>query len=166
MSYLFGVPTLLLLAVLQSTVFSQIGFLEGRPDLILTGLIAWSLAGRANEAMVFALLGGIFLDLLSGGPFGATAIIYVIALYFISLLEGQFWKDHFLLPPAVTLLTSLLVYAYNLSILFLIGRQVSLNYALPRVIFPGTFLNLLLALPAFHLMSSLQRRWFPSEVEI
>lgn len=166
MSYLLGVPTLLLLAVLQSTVFSQIGFLEGRPDLILIGLIAWSLAGRANEAMIFALIGGIFLDLLSGAPFGATSIIYVLSLYMISLLEGQFWKDHFLLPPAITLLTSLLVYAYNIGILFLIGRQVPLEYALTRVIFPGTFLNLLLALPTFHLMSNLQQRWFPSEVEI
>ncbi|MBN2556060.1 MAG: rod shape-determining protein MreD [Anaerolineales bacterium] len=166
MSYIIGVPTLLLLAVLQSTVFSQIGFLDGQPDLILVILIAWSLAGRADEAMVFALIGGVFLDLLSGTPFGATSIIYVAALYMISLVEGKFWKGHFLLPPAITLFTSLVIYAYSLGVLFLIGHQVDLSYALARVILPGTFINLLLALPAYHLMSNFQERYFPSEVDI
>jgi len=166
LSYLIGIPLLAVLAVLQSSIVSQIGLLEGHLDLILVTTIAWSLAGRANDAMILGLIGGLILDLLSGMPFGSTAIVYVGVLYLVSLLEGQLWGGHMLLPPAIALFASLVVYAYELGVLYIMGRQVPLSYAIPRVILPSALLNLLFALPVYHLMSSLLNRLYPAEVQI
>jgi len=166
LGYLLGIPLMILLAVLQSSVVSEITLLEGQLDLILVTTVAWSLAGRSKDAMVLGLIGGLLLDLLSGMPFGSTAIIYVGVLFLTSLLEGQFWGGHLLLPPAITLLASLLVYSYQLGMLYILGRQVSLAYALPRVVLPSTLLNILFALPVYHLLTSLFHRLFPAEVQI
>ena len=166
MAYLVGIPLLALLAILQSTVFSHLQLLDGRPDLVLLAVGSWGLVGRGREAMVWGLIGGLFLDLLSGIPFGTSAIALVLVAYIASLLEGRFWEAHLLMPMGVTLLGSLVFYALSLAGLLLSGHPIDLPTALMRVILPSTFLNLILALPASQLAVGLRRSLFPPEVTI
>lgn len=166
MAYVVGVPFLALLAILQSTVFSHLQLLDGRFDLVLLAVGSWGLVGRGREAMVWGLVGGLFLDLLSGIPFGTSAIALVLVAYIASLLEGRFWEAHLLMPLGVTLMGSLIFHAISLAGLLLGGHPIDLATALVRVILPSTFLNLILALPAAQLAVGLQRSLFPPEVTI
>jgi rod shape-determining protein MreD len=166
MAYLIGVPLLSLLAILQSTAISQIRLLDGRPDLMLLAIVAWGLTGRSLEAMILAAIGGIFLDLLSGLPFGFYAIALTIVAFLVSLMEGRFWEAHILMPLGVMLLTSLIYHLLGLLMLPLSGRGISLPFALLRVVLPSTFINLALILPTLQLASGLRDRIFPEEVEI
>ena len=54
-----GLPILAALAVLQSTVLAQFTLLDGRADLILVVVLCWAMAGRGQDAMVWALIGGL-----------------------------------------------------------------------------------------------------------
>ncbi len=166
MIYAVGVPLLALLAVLQSSVVSYLRFLDGRPDLILLAVVAWGLTGRAREAMVWGLTGGIFLDLLSGMPVGTTGLTLTLIAYLVSFLEGRFWEAHLLMPLAVTLVASLLYHFSGLGAYALSGSGIDLSMAIARVIMPSTFLNLLLALPITQLARSVHQSLFPPEVAI
>ena len=166
MAYLIGVPLLALLAMIQSAILSHLRFLDGRPDLVLLAVVGWTLTGRAHEAMIWGLIGGLFLDLFSGLPFGATAIALVIISYLVSLTEGRFWEAHLLMPLGAMLGASLLFYLFSLVTLFLSGQSVPVVTVLSRVILPGTFLNVLLAIPAAQLAGGLRQSLFPPEVKI
>ena len=166
MTYAIGVPVLALLAVLQSTVLSHMRLLDGRPDLILIAVVAWGLTGRARETMLWGLIGGIFLDLFSGLPVGASALVLIGIAYLVSFLEGRFWEANFLLPLVFMLIASLIYHFYGFGVIVLSGRGFDLDMALTRIILPSTFLNLLVALPVAQLAKSIYLRFFPPEVRI
>ena len=166
MAYLIGVPLLALLSVIQSTILSHLQLFEGRPDLVLLAVVGWSLAGRTEESMVWGMIGGLFLDLLSGLPFGSSAIGLILVAFLVSLSEGRFWEAHLLMPLSATLVASLTFHILGMGAVLLTGRTLDPSLALTRVILPSTFLNLVLALPTAQLAGGLRDRLFPPEVEI
>jgi rod shape-determining protein MreD len=166
MGLLIGLPLLALLAVLQSTLLRHLQLLDGRPDLVLLAVVAWSLTGRTEEAMIWGFFGGLFMDLLSGIPFGSSAMALVLVAALASLLEGRFWEAHLLMPLGVMLAASVLYHALALGTILLMGRSIDFNSAALRVILPSAFLNLVLALPATQLAVGLKQRLFPEKVAI
>ncbi len=166
MAYILGIPLLILLAIFQSTLLGTFQFLDGRPDLILLAVIGWGLAGGSEEAMVWGLVGGIFLDMLSGVPIGTTSIILILIGTLVSLFEGRIWEANFLMPLGTTLAGSLLFHILSLGVILLMGREIDWTYAFTRVILPSTFINLLLALPVAQALKGLRSRLYPPEVEI
>jgi rod shape-determining protein MreD len=166
MAYLVGLPLLGLLAILQSAVLSHVGLLDGRPDLVLLAVVGWSLTGRWREAMIWGFAGGFLLDLLSGIPFGTSAVALVVVASVASLLEGRFWEANLLIPLGVMLFASLAYHGILLGVLVLAGRPIDLGMAAGRVILPSTFLNLVFAIPAAQVVASLARSLFPPEVAI
>ena len=164
MAIIVGIPLLAILAILQSTILSQLRLLDGRPDLVLLALVGWGMTGRWRESMIWGFIGGLFLDLLSGMPFGATAVLLVLVGAMVSFWFGRFWEAHFLLPLGVTLAASLLLHGLSLAALVLIGHEIDPLTAVARVVLPSTFLNLLLAIPASELASSLSQALFPPQV--
>jgi rod shape-determining protein MreD len=159
-------PLLAILAVIQSTLLSHLRLLDGRPDLVLLAVLAWALAGRVEEAMVWGLAGGLFLDLLSGVPFGTSAIALVLIAFLLSLTEGRLWGAHPLMPLAAALVASAVYYSLMLGALLLAGQPIDLASAGSRVILPSTFLNLVLAIPAVQLAGGLRQALYPPEVKI
>jgi rod shape-determining protein MreD len=166
MAYIVGIPLLMFLAILQSSVLSYIGLLEGRPDLILLAIVAWAVTGRSDEAMVLGLIGGLMLDLLSGIPLGVSSLMLVLIAYLVSLFEVRFWEAHLLMPLAVTLIASFLYHFMTLGIIWLMGRAVDIPAMLRLVILPSSFLNIVLALPAAQGAQALRDSLFPPEVSI
>jgi rod shape-determining protein MreD len=165
-AYLIGLPLLALLAVLQSTMFANFGFYDGRPDLVLLAVAGWALAGEGQQAMVWGFFGGIFLDVLSALPLGTSSIALILVAYLVSLYARRIWEVNLLMPLGVTLIASLLFHSALLIALLLLGRQVELPYAYIRVILPSTFINLLLTLPISQGLAALQRRLYPPEVDV
>ena len=166
MAYLIGVPLLALLAVLQSSVLAWTLLLDGRPDLILLAVVSWSLTGRSTEAMVWGLIGGVFLDLFTGLPFGLSAITLILIAYVISSLLDRFWEGHVLTPLGAILAASLVFHLSQLAAIFITGRPIDFFLSLQRVVLPSTFLNLALTLPAKSLADGLNERLNPPEVTI
>lgn len=166
MAYLIGVPLLALLAMLQSSMFADFGFYDGRPDLVLLAVAGWALAGEGQQAMVWGLIGGVFLDMLSALPMGTSSIALILVAYLVSLYARRIWEVNLLMPLGVTLIASLFFHSFMLIALLLLGRTVQLDYAYARVILPSTFINLLFTLPVSQALAGLQRRLYPPEVEV
>lgn len=159
-----GVFLLGLLAALQSTLLGHFRLLDGRPDAVLLAVVGWSQIAGPRLAMTWGLAGGLFLDLLSGHPFGTSTLVLTLIAYLTSTAASRFWTAHPLMPLATVLTASALFYGAEIAALLLAGRALDLTNALLRVALPGAFLNLLLALPASQLAESLHRRLFPPQV--
>lgn len=155
-----------ILAVLQSSLLSRLTFLEGTPSLILLACVSWALVGRASEAMILAFIGGLFLDLLTAGPFGASSIALVAAVYLASLTEGRFWEGHLLAPLGVVAAASMVYYGITTAGVWIAGHALSPELAMAQVVMPSTFLNVLLALPSFQVAGRLQETAFPPAVRM
>lgn len=166
MGYLLGLPFVTLLAILQSTVLGTFRLLDGAPDLVLLAVVGWAQTGRTREALVFALWGGLSLDLLSGAPFGMTAIGLIVVAFLVSLLEGRFWEANFLLPLGVMVAATVIYHANFLLAAAVTGRPVDLDLAISRVFLPSAILDVLLALPAAQLALRIHETLFPPRVKV
>ena len=166
MAYALGIPLMVVLAILQSAVFSHVRLIAGQADLVLLAVVAWGLTGRWREAMVLGLVGGACLDLLSALPLGISSLALVLIAFIVSVTEGRLWGAHLLTPLGVVLAASLAFSVFTLVGSLIAGAAVDLPGAASRIILPGLFLNLLLAIPAAQLASAVRRLLFPPQIEI
>ena len=148
MTWWIAVPSMALAALLQTTIFRQILLLDGSPDLLLVAVICWSLL-RPEEGMAWALIAGTFSDLFTGGPFGLTAVAYLVACLAVGYLHGHL-RTHS--PPAVmaiTLFGTVLEHLAMIALLALFGQRLEIGYATPYITLPAAFLNTLCAVPVY-----------------
>lgn len=112
---------------------------------MLLVVLAWTVVRNANEGLVWGFVGGLFVDLLSGGPLGATSL----ALLAMAFLAGQPWGQGLGSPVVRLLLLALVgVVVYHLVLLIalaLTGHTVAWGFSLLRVAGPSALLNMVLA---------------------
>ena len=166
MTYLVGFPLLVLAAVLQSTVLARFHLLAGTIDLVLLLTLNWTMIGEWQGGAIWGFIGGLCLDLLSGGPLGANAVGLVLMAYFASLTEGRFWRSHVLLPLATSLLGTVGFHAVYLTTLAATGHAVNWSVSLSRVTLPAALLNTACTLPIYHALRWLHALVFPAPVTI
>lgn len=143
---------------MQSTVIPHLAIGWVKPDLMLLVVISWSILRGTREGIVWGLVGGIALDLLSGAPFG----VFALAMALVSLLTGLGEINVFRTNVALPLATiSLATIAYNLVSLFLLqasGWPIDWGDSLLRIILPTTILNALLMPLVYRSLRWLHRR--------
>jgi rod shape-determining protein MreD len=165
-AFLLSIPLLILAAIAQSTVLYQVRFLNGHLDLILTIVVAWSLVQRTNQGPVWALVGGIATDTLSGGPPGATTLSLAAVAFVIALTEGRFYRANWPVALIASVLGTLIYHLLYLAILAANGYPVNFAEALATVTFPSAILNVLLMLPVYQTTKWLAVRVAPPKVEL
>jgi rod shape-determining protein MreD len=160
MIWWLAVPSLGVLAVLQSSVLRQLTFLEGGLDLLLLVVICWSLL-RPEEGLVWALLAGLFADLFSGGPFGTTSLAYLATASLVGLLHGRFRTDHPVIVMVTALFATAAAYIVTMLILLFFGHAMAFGYYLIYIILPTAFLNTLFAAPVYLSLRRLHHATLP-----
>ena len=153
-----GLPLLTAIALVQSVLLSRVDLLGARPDLMFLVVLTWAVARGVDEGLVWGFIGGLLIDLRSGGPLGATAL----ALVGVTFLAGQSWGRE-IGSPRVRLLVLALVggLAYHLILLIVLawtGHAVDWSHALLYVALPSVALNVVLTPFVWQPMASLSRR--------
>ncbi len=137
------VPFLLAVALFQATVLPELTVLGVKPELMLLSVLAWSLRGP-EEGLVWAFLGGLMLDVLSGGPFGASTLALLAVSFFSGLIEPSVARTSFLLPLGAALAGTLIYQSLFLLIVQLTRGAVPWADSLLRVTLPSLAINALL----------------------
>ena len=149
MSLYYGIPILLIAAVVQSAWLEGVQIMGGRPDLVLLLVVTWSVIRGAREGVVWGFVGGICCDLLSGGSFG----LWTLSLTIVGFLTGQPWI-HALGPTVMRLalmsaLGTGLGHFVLLASMILLGYVVDFGRGFQTVALPAAVLNFLLSPFAF-----------------
>lgn len=166
MTYLIGLPLLAAAAVVQATVLARFPLAGGTMNLVLLLTLSWTLIGEWQGGAIWGMIGGLCLDLLSGGPFGANAIGLLLVAYLASLTEGRFWRSHVLLPLATVLLGTGLYHLVYLVTLAATGHTVLWLVSLSQVTLPAILLNTVFMLPVYHGLRWLHLIAYPTPVKI
>jgi rod shape-determining protein MreD len=160
------VTTLLLSAIviIQTTAMPHLTILGVKPDLVLLVVISWSLLRGSKEGVIWALVGGIGLDLLSGAPFGTSAVALLVLSLLAGMGELSVFRTHIALPLIATLLATLAYDLFFLLLLHMRGCSIAWADSLIKVVLPSTLLNVLLSPLVYKALYWLHRKTGPEEM--
>ena len=153
-----GLAVLLGLALVQSSLGSFLAVFGVHPDLVLVAVVSWTLLRGPREGWLWAVLGGICLDLLSSGPFGAISIALIVTSLLAGLGYGRVFGGYLVIPLALTFPLSLAFYLVYALLLSLLNQPVVWLSALAHVILPASLLNMAAMLLLFPGLRLLHRR--------
>jgi rod shape-determining protein MreD len=111
-----------------------------------------------RAALPLALGGGLLLDLLSGGPFGAATISLVVSSLVTGLEQLNLFRDSLWLPLLAGILATVLYNGAYLTMLTVLGHTVQWLPTVQQVVLPEMALNVAVMYPVFWGMRWLHRR--------
>lgn len=161
MNLYFVVPFLTLLAVFQATAAPQIRIAGGSVNLLLLCVMSWEQIEARGEGYIWAFIGGLAVDLISGGPFGASVLSLLAAAFIANTLGGGLFRDRVLLPLVTAVAGT---FAYNgvyLLIMGVFGIPIDMMTAITQVILPSALINMLVSPIVARLLLALHRRVTP-----
>lgn len=120
-------------------------------------VLTWSLLRPFDEAIVWALGGGIILDLLTTTPFGFFTLSLVITAAAANFWQGRFSDRALILPILLALPYSILFNLCGLIFLRLMGDMIDWQNVLAKIIFPVALLDVGVMLFIFPLLARYNR---------
>lgn len=106
--YIFiNILLILLASILQISFMPSLSLWHSFPNLILIFTVILIFNGRNREALYWAAIGGIILDLFSPSRFGIYLISLLVIYFVISYLVKRFFSDpNFLIAVGLFLISS------------------------------------------------------------
>lgn len=166
-------PILIVAAILQASLIPQLGLAGGGPNLVYVLVLAWSLNAPLEQALIWALVGGLSLDLLSAAPLGTSALGLVLQTFILSSLGTQLFQLGILLLVFMSVFGTLVYEIFRMllvDLFWLVGylpatAPLSLDFrtALTSTVAPTMLYNFILILPTYILLRLIQRRLRPVE---
>lgn len=155
------IPLVTAFALLQDVLLSRVSLLGARPDLLFLAVVCWALLRGSAEGVVWGFIGGLVLDLFSGGPMGGLTVAYTV----VAFLAGRQWGrelgsaslQSFLLGLGLCFLFHLLI----LAVLSWAGHPVAWAEGLAQIGAPSAILNGALAPFVYWALRWLDRRTRP-----
>jgi rod shape-determining protein MreD len=142
-------------AVLDATFMKVLQFWGGAPNLTLMIIVSWAMLTDLEEALPWAVMGGIMRDLLSVAPTGSSALAFVLIVVIIdTTLPKLSWRNIFFPPISVFIAT----YIYDnilYVLLTLAGYTRPFYFGQLYVSLPGAVGNTLLILFVYRTIGSI-----------
>lgn len=106
----YAMPVMLVVAsLLQSTATNRIEIRGVKPDLVLLLVVIGTLIYGSSSGLLWAFVGGLALDLFSGGPLGSSSLALMAAALVAGI--GHHTLSRFnILVPLVAIVAATLVY--------------------------------------------------------
>jgi len=163
MPVILSIPTLGLIAILQSAVVSRLPLNHGTADLVLVVLVAIALQKNVSTSWQWSIVGGLFMDFLSGLPFGIFTGSYLLATGLALIIRERIWRFSFLMQLLVVFFGTIFSHALSFLVLFLQGSEISLGTVLQVVTLPSVILNFMISLPIFILTQDVLEQINPQD---
>jgi rod shape-determining protein MreD len=155
-------PYLLLLA-LGLAALAQVSLLPATkifgvwPDLTLVVVVAWTLLRGARSALVWAVVAGAWLDLVSSGPLGMYSIGLVVAVLIAGLGGRTVLRSHLLLALGMVAAATVAQDAIQYFLLAFTGASIHFADALLRLALPEVVYNMIAMLLVYPLLAWVNR---------
>ncbi len=155
------IPVFALLAAVQTTLVPLLPTGDARPDLMLVIVIAWGVVRGGGEATLWGLGGGLFLDLMSGAPFGLQTLGLAVVGLVADLMETAFFRSSILIPLAAVFVATFFYHVLQAAVLQTLGHPLDWENFLVRVVLPTAVLNTLAMPFIYWLFHRIERRAHP-----
>ena len=166
MAVLIAIPVIAVLTMLQVGVISRISLLQGSADLVMLGLIAWSLHERVKTAWIWGVIGGGMVSMISALPYFAPMWGYLAVVGLTRLIRRRVWQTPLLAMLIMTFFGSLITLGMDWFVLQFRTGAYPIQSTLNLIIMPSILLNLLLAIPMYAVINDIADFIFPEEVNL
>ncbi len=146
--YAVMVPLLGVLAILQSTLAPRLAILGIKPDLMLIAVVVVTLVQGSHVGLIWAFTGGIWLDLMGGGPLGGSSLALMAAVLVAGIGHHRFFFQNPLVPFMAGLLAGVTYGASLLALLWLFQELGPVDVLLERLVLPAAVYDAALMLLA------------------
>lgn len=146
-------------ALAQATLLPELRIGESAPDLVLLLALSWTLLAGLSEGLLWAAVGGILQDLLSGLPSGTTALALLAAAMSAHVLVGE--RRNVLLALLVAALGTFVYHGALIPLLLVVRRPVEIGYVLRQVTLPNALFNAATMLIVFLSLRALHAAFYP-----
>ncbi|MBN1679751.1 MAG: rod shape-determining protein MreD [Anaerolineae bacterium] len=161
MTRYIGIPVLMIAALLNATVMTEIRIGGGAPDLVFLLVVSWAMLSDLRDALTWSVVGGLFQDWLSVAPLGTSALGLVIVAFVADSVFGRVHHHNILIPPLVAAAGTVV---YHLSIIFVLrltGTAVPLGLGLFYVTISTVIYNTIMIVPVFRVVGAVYRTFQP-----
>lgn len=101
---------LLLLGLLQTSVFPSFAIAGIRPALVLMAAITLATVSDDSRALYWGFVGGLVVDLLSASPTGVNALLFTLLVYVVGGQGRRFDRANLLFPVLAGAAATVLYY--------------------------------------------------------
>jgi rod shape-determining protein MreD len=159
------VPLLLFTCLIQSTAAGRLQMFGVKPDLVLLLVLVGTLLYGSRPGVVWAFVGGLGIDLFSGGPLGASSLAMMAAALVAGLGHRPLFRFNLLVPVMAAALGTLTYAGVYLALLAILNtggwfeRNLPTFEAVQYIVLPATLYNtalMLLLLPLLNRMPESQ----------
>ena len=155
---IYSVVTVLILFILQTTVFQTLSLAWASPNLLIIAVSAFAMMDGRKHGLYIGFLCGLLLDIFSGSVIGFYALIYMLIGYGNGFLHSQFFPDDIRLPlimiGASDLVSNLAVYFFR----FFFRGQLNIGYYLMHLILPELVYTSLVSIVLYLLLLKLDQK--------
>lgn len=131
---------------------------RGQLNLVMLFVLCWSVRAELIESLIWALVGGLAIDLLSILPIGTTSVIFILFAFLVNSVARQLFRVRVLFLVAVTPLATIVLTLYTLVALALTGLSYDFLDMLRLVLIPTVAYNTLAVVPVYAVVRLIQRR--------
>lgn len=141
-----GAVILFIASLVQAVVLPQAVPISARPHFVVLLVVAVCLAESLYESVIWAFMGGLMLDLMSGPavPLGTNALILVLLALLASLGQADPFHNLLLVPLVTAFAATLFYHILMMGVTIVLGHNVALLDNILRVALPGAILNAIL----------------------
>lgn len=152
------------MALVQATFSSYMKINGLHPDLVLALVMSWTILRGFEEGLVWALVGGMALDFISGTPFGASSLAMLLVVVIIGIVQGRVFGSNIFFPLLLAFPLSLLFNGLILLTLNVLGRPVAWVESFSLILFPLALFDTGVTFLIFPLLYWVNRRLRPQSL--
>jgi rod shape-determining protein MreD len=159
-----AVPLLVLVAIVQASAVPRLAVWGVYPDLPLVFVACWGYLRGWREGLIWGLIAGLAVDLLSGAPLGAATVAMAAAGLLAGRARSAAPRSSLLVPLVGVFLLTVLYDLIFMLALAVSGQTVLWLETLARIVLPSAVLNGVLAVGVYWLMRVLYTRFGSEEM--
>lgn len=156
-----GILILFIAAVLQTAMLAEYTFRGGRIDLVLILIICWALFAGSDEAVLWAIPGGLWLDAAGGFALGSSALALVVIGWFAGTFSA---RRNVILAVVLAGVGTLVYHALLILIFSLTGRPVAIVESILNVTLPSAIVNAAVMLLVYRIFALIFRKAEPYRI--
>ncbi len=140
-------PILGAAAIVQVVVVPKLAVRGVYPDLIVLLVIARSLVSGGRSAVMWGFVGGLWMDVLSGGAMGASSLALMATALLTGIGHNAIFRRNFFVPSIAALSGSLVFSLIYVAILIGVGHRflpgpLVANLVVPVILYNGAVMFL------------------------
>lgn len=162
-SYFVAIPLFLLMAAVQTTIFTYVQLLGETVQLTTLIALSWVLIRDLEEGIVWGFLAGVVLDLYSYAPTGTHMLSVMMAVALVALIQAGLPQNRFVLAPILCGLGCVVALLIQATLIEIAGFTADWSI-LPRLPLFG-IAQAISSIPVYWSLYYLGRILYPPQVE-